>query len=200
MHWTRLYHLGDLELTIPAAGAIAAWLLAARSWRAACAWLLAFVLALALVAATKIAFMGWATGLPALQYKALSGHATGFTAAFPTLCWLLAQRLDRHARNAIAIAALALGVAVAAALVGAGEHTVTEAAAGWLIGSATFLGARRLLAGVPPPPPARALAGAVLAFGACAWAVAPAPFNYWMIRVALALSGNPSPYRWDICG
>lgn len=200
MHWTTLYHLGDLELTIPAAGAITAWLLAARAWRAACGWLLAFTLALALVAATKIAFMGWATGLPALQYKALSGHATGFTAAFPTLCWLLAQRLERRARGAIALGALALGVALAAALVRAGEHTVAEAAAGWLIGAATFLYARRLLDGVSPPPPAPALAGAVLAFGAAAWAVAPAPFNYWMIRVALALSGNPSPYPWHSCG
>jgi hypothetical protein len=30
--------------------------------------------------------------------------------------------------------------------------------------------------------------------------VAPAPLNRWMVRVALALSGNPSPYPWDICG
>lgn len=200
MQWVKLYHLGDLELTIPAAGAIAAWLAAARAWRAACGWLLVFALALALVAATKIAFMGWATGLPALQYKALSGHATGFTATFPTLCWLLAQRRGPRARGVAALAGLALGVAVAAALVRAGEHTVAEAAAGWLIGAATALCALRLARDVAPPPSATAMAVALPSFFIGAWAVAPAPFNYWMIRVALALSGNPSPYPWDACG
>jgi hypothetical protein len=199
MHVSDLFHLGDLGLTIPAAGAVAAWLLAARAWRAAAGWLLVFGLAIAVVAATKIAFLGWATGWPALHFKAVSGHAAGFTAAFPTLCWLLAQRRPARLRALVALAALALAAGVAAALVAAGEHTGAEAAAGWLVGAAAFACARRVAAGAPPAPPRLAACAALLAFGLTAWVVEHAPLNRWMIAVALALSGNAAPTPWDHC-
>ena len=199
MLWSKLFHLGDLALTLPTGMAIAAWLLAARAWRAAAGWMLVFGLALALVAATKVAFMGWATGLPALGYKAVSGHAAGFTAAFPTLCWLLAQRCAPPVRRGVALLALGLGVAVAAALVHAGEHTPVEAIAGWIVGLAAFLCTVHLACGVSAPPPGRAIACAVPAFCATAWALHSVSVGYWMIRLALALSGNPYPYPWDNC-
>jgi hypothetical protein len=199
MLWSKLFHLGDLSLTLPTGMAIAAWLLAARARRAAAGWLLVFGLALAVVAATKVAFMGWATGLPALRYKAVSGHAAGFAAAFPTLCWLLTQRCRPMLRGAAAAAALTLGVAVAAALVHAGEHTPAEACAGWIIGTATFLCTLFLAGDVPDPPPGRACACAAAAFCATAWALRSVSVGYWMIRLALALSGNPHPYPWDNC-
>lgn len=200
MDWVRLFHLGDLGLTVPAAGAIAAWLLAARAWRAAAGWLLVFGLALVLVAATKIAFLGWATGVPGWHFKALSGHATGFAAVFPTLCWLLARRTSPRVRIGAVVAALLLAAVVAAALVRAGEHTGAEAVAGWLIGVAVFVCALRLIADAPAAPPPAAFGAALLAFGATAWLVQAAPLNHWMVRVALALSGNPVPTPWDSCG
>jgi hypothetical protein len=200
MLWSKLFHLGDLSLTLPAGSAIVAWLLAARAWRAALGWTLVFGLALALVAATKVAFLGWATGLPALGYKAVSGHAAGFTAAFPTLCWLLSQRGARPVRLGAAVLALGLGVTVAVALVHAGEHTPAEAVAGWIIGLAAFLCTVHLTGDAPAPPTGRAIACAVLAFGATAWALHAVPVGYWMIRLALALSGNPHPYPLGDCG
>ena len=200
MSWSQLLHLGDLSLTIPAGSAIAAWLLASRAWRAAFGWMLAFGLALGLVAATKIAFMGWATGLPALQFKAVSGHATGFAAVFPTLCYLLAPAHPGRTRALMAGAALALAALVAAALVHAGEHTLAEALAGWLIGSAVFLSTVYLSGGQALPPAGRAVACAAAAFLATAWVLRSAPLNYWMIKVALVLSGNQAPFPWDHCG
>jgi hypothetical protein len=199
MLWSKLFHLGDLTLTLPTGSAIAAWLLAARAWRAALGWSLAFGLALALVAATKIAFLGWATGMPALGYKAVSGHAAGFTATVPTLCWLLAQRCARPVRAAAVLLALGVAAAVALSLVRAGEHTPAEAIAGWIVGMAAFVGTVHL-AGAPPAPPAgRAIAFAFLAFGATAWSLQTVSVGYWMIQLALALSGNPYPYPWNGC-
>jgi hypothetical protein len=228
MSWYQLFHLGDPMLTLPAGSAIAAWLLATRAWRAAFGWILVFGLALGLVAATKIAFMGWATGLPGLAFKAVSGHATGFAAVFPTLCWLAVPARASPARALLAGAALALSAVVAAALVHAGEHTLAEAAAGWLIGTCAFLYTAWLAGGapggqalapasasapaaaaasVPAPVPAHrsasasaALACAALAFVASAWVLRSAPLNYWMIKVALVLSGNAAPVPWDHCG
>jgi hypothetical protein len=190
MRWAELLHLGDLSLTIPVAGAIAAWLVAARAWRAALGWSLVFGLALTLVAATKIAFLGWATGLPALQFKAVSGHAAGFTAVFPTLAYLVARRLSVRAGLFAVAAGLAMGGVVAAALVHAGEHTTAEAIAGWLI----FAG------DAPTPPARRAVPCAVLAFVAIAWAIGSVPVGWWMIKAALVLSGNSQPTPWDSCG
>lgn len=204
MSWSTLFHLGDLTLTLPTGLAIAAWLLATRAWRAAAGWALAFGLALALVAASKIAFLGWATGLPGLDFKAVSGHAAGYTATFPTLCWLVLQRAPPALRRGATVAALALGLVLVAALVRTGEHTPAEAVAGWLVGAVAALCAMRLADAAPAWVPASALASALscalLAFGLTAWVLQRVSLGYWMIKVALALSGNHYPYSWDRCG
>lgn len=199
MSWASLFHLGDLSVTIPAAGAIAAWLLIARAWRAALGWGLVFCLALALVAATKIAFMAWDTGLPTLHYQALSGHATGFAAVCPTLCYLLTQRYGHDARVLASGLGVLLAAVVAVALVQARQHSPAEALAGWMIGTGAFLAVVYLGGEVPAPPAGRALAGSMLAFAATAWAIGSLPFGYWMIRLALVLSGNHHPFSWDRC-
>jgi len=200
MVWSKLFHLGDLSLTLPTGCAIAGWLLASRAWRPALGWSLVFGLALALVAATKVAFLGWATGLPTLGYRAVSGHAAGFTAAFPTLCWLLTQRGTPSARVGAVVGALGLGAVVATALVHAGEHTPAEAIAGWIIGMVAFLCAVHLVGDAPAPPTGEALACAGLVFCATAWALDSVSVGYWMIRLALVLSGNHYPYPWDTGG
>jgi hypothetical protein len=200
MSWSELIHLGDLRLTLPAGAAIAAWLVAARAWRAALGWILVFGLALALVAATKIAFLGWATRVTALDYKAVSGHAAGFTTVFPTLSFLLLRRFGAALRLTATAAALALGTLVAAALVHAGEHSAAEAVAGWLIGAAASMCAIYLTGDVATPPTGKAVVFCALAFGAIAWALRSAPLGWWMIKVALVLSGNSHPTPWDHCG
>jgi hypothetical protein len=200
MAWSQLLHLGDLSLTLPAGAAVAAWLLAAKAWRAAFGWCLVFALALALVAATKIAFLGWATRLPALDYKAISGHAASFTTVFPVLTFLLLRAGGTMLRLTATAAALALGAMVAAALVHAGEHTAAEAIGGWLIGAAASVCAIHLTGDVPAPPPRRALVCCLAAWLAVAWVLRSASVGYWMIKVALALSGNHYPTPWDHCG
>jgi hypothetical protein len=202
MDWSSCIHLGDLALTIPAAGAIAAWLCAARAWRAAAGWLLVFGLALALVAGTKIAFMGWA---PAAG-TGLQGHERP--------CRRLRGRPFRPCAGCCSGAA-PVGVA---ARTGRGGGLDRERRGRRRAGARRRAHAgrsRRRLAGRRwRHSPAR-----------CAWRAAPrhrpaqrrrrtagvrprrwAPgswrrrLNRWMIRVALALSGNPSPYPWDTAG
>jgi hypothetical protein len=197
MTWTQVFHLGDLSLTLPTGGAITAWLLAGRAWRVAIAWSLAFGLALALVAANKIAFMGWAAGVPYLDFKAASGHATGVTAVFPTLGYLMAAGRPPRARALAAGSGLALAVVVAAALVHAGEHTLAEAVAGLLIGGGVFLLTVHLAGDVAPPPAGRAIACAALAFLSIAWLLHGVPFAYFMIKAALVLSGNATTTSWN---
>src|SRR5689334_19127552 len=130
----RLLHLGDLELTLPLALAAGGWLLAGRAWRAAAAWALLFAGAMALVGGSKVAYLGWGTDIGALGFKAFSGHAFGVTAVYPVLGYLLCRPIGRGLALAAAGAGLALGLVVTVVLVGQGEHAVTEAATGWLLG------------------------------------------------------------------
>lgn len=194
MHWTRLLHLGDLSLTLPLGAALAAWLLAAHAWRSALGWSLLLAGALGLVGATKIAFLGWGGGVPALGFKAISGHATGATAVFPLLFFLLLQRHGAELRTAGVAAGLGLGALVAVLLVVAGEHSAIETLIGWTMGAAASLAGVHLAEGVAAP---RALPGAaavLLAFGAVAWLMKSAPVSYWMGRTALLLSGHLRPH------
>jgi hypothetical protein len=197
MDLAKLVHLGDLSLTLPVGAAMAAWLLAARAWRTALGWSVLFACALGLVGATKIAFIGWGAGLPALGFKAISGHATGVTAVFPALFYLFLYRHGAQARRAGALAGLGLGALVAILLVAGGDHTAAEALAGWAMGAAAALGAIRLAAGTPAPPVLPGVACALLAFTATAWMMKSAPVGYWMIKAALILSGTGRPHSLD---
>jgi hypothetical protein len=200
MSSTAFYHLGNPVLTWPLAAAIVAWLLAARDWRAAGYWLLLFAAALAIVGISKIAFLGWGTGIPALHFQAFSGHAAGATAVFPVLAYLLLQGCAPPTPAAAAAAGLALGAVLAAVLVATGEHTAAEACAGWLVGAAASGAMLRIARSTPRPPLLAGLAASLLAYGLTAWAMQQAQLGYWMIKVALALSGNRYPFRWDSCG
>lgn len=199
MSWATFLELGDLTLTLPLASAIAAWLLAARDWRAAGYWLLFFTGALAVVGMTKVAYLGWGTAIPALDFQALSGHAAGVTAVFPVLFYMPLQRRPRAAMAA-AGAGLMLGACLAVALVTTGEHTVAEAWAGWMVGAAAAAGTIQAAGKAPATPPLAGMASGLLAFAATSWAMQQAHVGYWMIRIALALSGNAHPFEWDRCG
>lgn len=199
MSWTRLFEIGDLTLTLPLASGLAAGLLAARDRRAAISLALLFALALGIVGVGKVAFLGWGTGIPVLDFKAPSGHAAGVSALFPALLYLLLRQGPAQWRVGAAVAGIALGALVAGLLVRAGEHTPAEAWAGWAVGCAASLLTIRLAGARPAPRPFAGLACGLIVFCGVAWAMQRAQVGYWMIKVALALSGNERPFPWDSC-
>ena len=196
----QLLHLGDIELTLPLAVAAGAWLLAARAWRAAAAWSVLYGATIALVGGSKIAYMGWGIDIAMLDFKAFSGHAAGVTAVYPVLGYLFLRPAGRAAGLAAAGAGLVLGLVMAVALVRQDEHAVAEAAAGWLLGACASAGTvhQAEAHGFLHRPPAALCAMAV--FVASASLMQSAHVGYWMIKVALALSGKTRPYSWDTCG
>lgn len=186
----QLVELGSLALTLPLAAAIGAMLLAWRAWRAALAWMVLFGLAVGLVGASKIAFMGWGTGWQDVCFKALSGHAAGVSAVYPTLfsLFLHASRV-RTAQAGMGLG-LVLGSLVALLLVTSREHSAAEAIAGWCMGTAASLLFMRLAGALPPPRP---LIGTLVfgaTFAAVAWSMQWAHIGWWMIKLARLLSGK----------
>lgn len=201
MPWNELVRIGDIWLTLAGAAAIAAWLAAARAWRMLCWWSLLFGAGIALVTASKIAFLAWGTGLPALDFKAISGHATGVTAVYPTLFYLVFGQRSVRARRAGIAAGLAFGALMAGLLVVLDAHSLAEAGAGWLTGLAISIGAIRTagaLALAPVAPAYGALCSG-MAFVSVACLMRTFPFGYLMYRTAEILSGNGTLHSFDTC-
>ncbi|MFC0252449.1 phosphoesterase [Massilia consociata] len=196
----QILHLGDLELTLPLAAAVGTWLLAARSWRAAAAWAVLYGGAVGLVGGSKIAYLAWGVDIPMLDFKAISGHATGVTAVYPLVGYLLCRHAGGRAGLAAMAAGLLLGAVVAVELVRQDEHSAAEAAAGWMLGAGVSVGTVYQTEPAGVSLNLASAASAALVFMVAASLMQSAHVGYWMIKVALALSGNARPYSWDSCG
>lgn len=184
MAWRDLIHLGDLPLTLAAAAAIVAWTVAARAWRLAFWWSVAFTLAMGLVAVTKIAFIVWGGGSPALGFRALSGHATGATLVAVMFLYLYFGRKAGPLRLVGIVAGLVLGAAMGFVLVLHDEHSIAEAAAGWAVGGLAAMTAIKLAAESPPPIRPLTAFGVVIVFFSTVVLLRPLPIAYLMWRAA----------------
>lgn len=194
---TNLVQLGDLDVTLPAAAAMFGSLVAARAWRIAFWWGMLFCCGVLLVGASKIAFMAWGGGLPALGFKSISGHATGVTAVFPPLFYLLLHGRAHALRYAGVALGLGLGGVVGVLLVALDHHAASESLAGCMLGAAVSMGWIRLARTHPASAQAFTLPGAAcfaLVFLAGGWLMTFAHIGYWMIKAATLLSGNARPY------
>lgn len=193
-----LIHLGDLPLTLAAAAAITAWLISSRALAMAIWWSIFFGLGIAVVAASKVAFLIWGAPSTTLQFQALSGHAMGVTAVC-TMCLHLAFRAPKGnasaARRSAGMAAGAgCGAVMAALLVVHGDHSGTEAWAGWLLGALVAMVAIWLAGFMPARPPApphlhvpsasESLSVSVLVFVLGVFVLHKMPIGYLIYRVA----------------
>lgn len=197
MNFAVLLELGDIAMTAPAAAAISTWMLAARAWRLALRWGLLFAFGIALVAASKIAFLGWGAGVPALQFRAISGHATGVMAVYPVLFYLLLQRCPPALRALGTVLGIGLGVLVAALLVLLCEHSAAESLAGCALGAGVSLGGIRLAAQLRATRAWPGLACAALMFTGAAWLMGFVPAGWWLIKAARLLSGNSAVHAFE---
>lgn len=188
--WLRLVQLGDLEVVLPAACAVSAALLVARAYRMALAWLLLFFAAIGVVGASKIAYLAWGAGWEAVGFKAVSGHAAGSSAVLPMLLFLLLQGRSSAPRRLATIAGLGLGALVALLLVVLREHSLSEAAAGWLVGTAATGLGLRMAARLPPLPALACTLAFALVFALGAWLMQWAHAGYWMRLSARMVSGR----------
>jgi membrane-associated phospholipid phosphatase len=98
-----------------------------RAWLSALGWgaLLALL--------TKLAYMGWHLGIPALAFTGISGHAYLAASLLPFWLSLLLPR-----RRGLVLG-LVLAALVASSRVLLGAHSPAEALAGWLLGGAVAI-------------------------------------------------------------
>lgn len=194
MWWHGLSVVGSLAVTGPIGVAIAVWLLAGKSWRLTAVWCALFGVGMALVVATKMAFVGWGIGVESVEFAGFSGHAMRAAAVFPVAFYLAFRSSPRHARWLATIAGVYLAMMIAVSRVYVQAHSVSESVSGCLLGlvvAAIFIwyastehhmALSRLLVVLCIP---------VLLI---APRMEPVPAETWIIEAALYLSGHDQPY------
>jgi membrane-associated phospholipid phosphatase len=192
--WGKITYFGDTVVMMPAAAAIIIWLVIGRAWRMAFWWSILFTVGLVLVVATKIAFIGWGIGIRSLDFTGISGHSMRATAVLPVLCYLMLQKSSPGLRALGICFGLMLGLLLGISRIAVHAHSISEAAAGCLLGGMISLGFIRISGSLQKPVLHRWLIVlSMLALLPTSYAK-PAPTQRWMNGVALYLSGHDRPY------
>jgi len=141
--WYSLTWFGDSGFLLPAALWIAVWLSLKRATRpVAVLWVLLFGTCGALIAASKIAFMGWGIGNATLNFTGFSGHTALSASVWPVACWLAASRWEHRVRVSAAAVGLLFAICIGASRLALYAHSKSEVVAGLALGmavSGTFL-------------------------------------------------------------
>lgn len=91
--WMIVTGFGNTAVLLPCAALVAFWLLIARRTRRLSAvWAGVVFFGVLVVAATKVLYMGWHLGIPAIDFTGLSGHTTLAFIVWPVLIALAIGR------------------------------------------------------------------------------------------------------------
>ncbi|MBT9493102.1 MAG: phosphatase PAP2 family protein [Paucibacter sp.] len=200
--WQLLTRLGEIQILLPLALLSALWL-----WRrsaqteVAKRWMLALGLAMALTAASKLAFFGWGWGIAAWDFTGISGHAMASAAILPRLAWFALMGQATRLRYWGVGLGFGLAAMIAYSRLKVGAHSPAESIAGFLIGSVASLLSLR----VSQPAKARAAPPLWLPVGMLAALLllplaAPKSRSHdWVLQLSMQLSGRAQPFlRGDL--
>ena len=193
--WLVITHLGAASLMLPMFMMVTAELWVAGQKSDLLAWLLAMMAGVAIVLASKIAFIGWGWGSTSLDFTGISGHSMLASSIFPVwMGWLLAGPTRRFSLHGVMLG-LVIGAVVGWSRLILGAHSPSEVIAGWILGMAISLFAYKVMRGRCPAQGWARLAGIILLL----FAFSPSlsgylPTHRWEVGIALALSGHTHPY------
>lgn len=194
LSWITITKLGDTNVMLPAAALCVVWLVCGQAWRMALWWCLLFTAGLALVAATKIAFVGWGIGIQSLDFTGFSGHAMRAAAVMPVLLYFLLQKAAPLARTAGVVLGILFGVIIGVSRLAVHAHSVSEAVSGCVLGAMIALGFLWISRPLPKPVIHRWLIVLSLTPLMLAPMAEPAPTERWLEGIALYLSGHDKPF------
>lgn len=193
----HLIDIADTAVMLPLAGAIAGWLVAGRAWKLAAYWCLLFGMGLSIVAVSKILFIGWAAGIPSLDFKALSGHTLRATVVLPVLSFVLLQRAPIRWRMAGLVVAVAFSIVIGVLLVRFRFHTPSEVIATAILGGLISFAFVRIAAILPSPHVNGWMVPLSLITFVLIFSLKPSSMSHRLVDVALFLSDRDHPYTWS---
>ncbi len=192
--WLKITNLGDVTIMAAAAVAIMAGLALERAWRMALLWGLLFALAMALVLATKIAFVGWGIGIRSLDFTGFSGHSMRAAAVSPVLAYLIVQNASPFVRGLGIAAGLTLGVLIGISRLALHTHSISEVVAGCLLGAAVSLSFIWVLSRARKVALSRPLVAFCLVTVLLLPRTEPVSSQGWIVSISLFLSGHDRPF------
>jgi membrane-associated phospholipid phosphatase len=198
--WHVVTRLGDAHIVLPVA-ALAMWMLANQpaNRRLAGSWAVLVALCVLLVTATKVAFLGWGVGSAQFNFTGISGHASNAALVYPLLLATLASHRPANQQRVAVALGFVLALLVAVSRVPVGAHSWSEVIAGGALGSTVSVLLLRLCS-LPRAVTVRFVPVVVVVWVLCMGLLGPRLNTHsFVIRLALVLSGNSSPYtRHDL--
>jgi hypothetical protein len=203
--WTEWTNMADAAVMLPAAILMSVWLLCNQRWPRALLWPALFCLGASLVAASKVAYVGWGMGCARLNFTGLSGHTLLASMVFPAVFYLLLESIQLRWRYLGLAIGLALGALIGYSRLVVRAHSMSEVVLAFGLGAAlslvfAVLDERRAYSW-------RSLwtLMAALSMMLALQMGALAPSQDLLTRVALRLSGHSAPYvrgHWssEVCG
>lgn len=195
--WSALTAIGDSKVMLPAAAFILAWLASAGARKAALWWCLLFGSAFVLVVFTKLAFIGWGLGIPALDFTGISGHSMRAAAIIPVLSFLVFQGANARVLRACVAGGFLLGVLIAMSRVMVDAHSVSEAVAGVAVGTVVSAAFLRIAMSMQPLVINRNLVASCMVVLGVLMLTKPAPTKLWLKEAGMYLSGRDQPFSRD---
>jgi len=197
LNWMSVTRLGDTVVMLPAAVLCLTWLLMGGATQLALWWCVLLSAGLIIVAATKIAFLGWGIGISALDFTGISGHAMRATAVMPVLLYLTVINTSWCIRLGAVVAGMVVGLLIGASRLIVHVHSPTEVVAGCMLGaavSATFLWQLHRRAAPGLRLRARYAMPLLLLLLVPVFTAKPAPTERWLDAVAKTLTGHEKLY------
>ncbi|WP_229262659.1 phosphatase PAP2 family protein [Duganella radicis] len=174
------------------------WLMAGKSWRLTAIWLVLFGAGMALVVATKMAFVGWGVGVESIDFAGFSGHAMRAAAVFPVAGYLATRSSPWWVRQLGIAAGVLLAVLISMSRVYVRAHPSSEAVTGCLLG----LGVAAIFIWYASTENHMALSRILVLLCIPVLLVAPQvepiPAEQWITKAALQLSGRDKPYTREM--
>jgi membrane-associated phospholipid phosphatase len=138
--WTFITALGDFAVLLPCIAIMVSWLFWSTSTRLlAWRWLSVLTLVGTAVVISKLAFMAWGIGIPALDFTGLSGHSAMAATVWPAVLSLLVSQWGRTWRLSGAATGFALALAIAISRVVLHAHSMSEVLLGLMLGAGVTL-------------------------------------------------------------
>ena len=198
--WLLITHLGSASIMLPMFVMLTAELWLGGQKPGLVAWWLAMMAGVALVLASKIAFIGWGWGSASLNFTGISGHTLLASSILPMWMGRLLAGPDKRFSLPGVMLGLAIGALVGWSRLVLGAHSPSEVIAGWLLGLGISLVACKVMGEhYPARGWARLPAGMFLLLVFSPALSGYLPTHQWEVDLALALSGHTRPHvRQDL--
>jgi membrane-associated phospholipid phosphatase len=193
--WQLLTRLGEAQILLPVTLLAVVLLLRKPDGRPLALWWIALLsLAVLLTTVTKVAFIGWGIGWPALNFTGVSGHAMFAAATYPLLFATLASQGSVAVQRGALAAGCVLALAIGVSRVIVNAHSESEVLAGLLVGGATSAAAWSKVH-IPRVRMQPLIPAAVALWLSLTPVHSPASTTHNMVtRLSLKLSGHSTPY------